>query len=474
MKTNKEDDRIERILHQILKFAEPDYAIREVVSEKGDEIDAIIAGLNILMEEWYAKNAELSINEKRLNSILETLLRFTVLDFSEKAFISDKGDEIDAVAAGINTLVDELSFHIKVAKENEEKFRLLVTNIKDYAIFMVDPNGKIASWNQGAEYIYGYASEEIIGKHVSVFYPTPAEAQKEAEPNLLLAKENGRFENDGWRKRKDGTFFWAEISIATLYDTTGNLKGYSKITYDITERKKAEIELKQKSSELAHSNQELEQFAYVASHDLQEPLRMITSYVQLLSNRYKDKLDKDANDFIAYAVDGSNRMRVLINSLLEYSRVNRLKPFEKINLKSLLQDVLQDLKDQIIENKVTIKINSLCDIYGDPVLISRLFQNLIANGIKFKSKKNPLIIISCEKQQHEYLFSVKDNGIGIQKEYQEKVFVIFQRLHSKEKYPGTGIGLAICKKIVERHYGKMWIESELGKGSTFYFTIKKK
>ncbi len=474
MTAYKDDDRIDRILNQILKFADSNYSVRGTVSEKGDEIDAIIAGLNILQEEWNAKKAEIKENEKRLNSILEILLRFTVLDFTEKASISDKGDEIDATAAGINTLVDELTYQIKIAKENEEKFRLLVTNIKDYAIFMVDPNGKIASWNKGAEHINGYAAEEIIGKHISVFYSSPEEAKKDAEQSLLSARENGRFENEGWRKKKDGTLFWAEISITALYDTEGNLKGYSKITHDITDRKKAEIELKQKSAELAHSNQELEQFAYVASHDLQEPLRMVTSYVQLLSNRYKDKLDDDANDFIAYAVDGSNRMRILINSLLEYSRVNRVKPFEKINLKKLLQDVLLDLKDQILENKATIKINSLSDIYGDPVLISRLFQNLITNAIKFKSKRKPLITISCEKRQHEYLFSVKDNGIGIQKEYQEKVFIIFQRLHSKDKYPGTGIGLAICKKIIERHEGKIWFESEIGKGSTFYFTIKKR
>lgn len=474
MAVKKEDDRIERILNQILKFAQPDYATPEVVSEKGDEIDAIIAGLNILQEEWNAKKAEIKENEKRLNSILDTLLRFTILDLSKKAFISDKGDEIDATAAGINTLVDELTYHIKIAKESEEKFRLLVTNIKDYAIFMVDPEGKIASWNKGAEHINGYTAEEIIGKHISVFYSSPEEAKKEAEPSLLLARENGRFENEGWRKRKDGSLFWAEISITAIFDESGNIMGYSKITHDITERKNAEIELKLKSSELIHSNQELEQFAYVASHDLQEPLRMVTSYVQLLSNRYKDKLDEDANDFIAYAVDGSNRMRILINSLLEYSRVNRVKPFEKINLKNLLQDVLKDLQDQIIENNVSVKTSSLNDIYGDPVLISRLFQNLIANAIKFKSKRKPLIDISCEEKENEYLLSVKDNGIGIQKEYQEKVFVIFQRLHSKDKYPGTGIGLAICKKIVERHNGKIWFESEIGQGTTFYFTIKKK
>jgi light-regulated signal transduction histidine kinase (bacteriophytochrome) len=207
---------------------------------------------------------------------------------------------------------------------------------------------------------------------------------------------------------------------------------------------------------------------------LQEPLRMITSYVQLLAKRYKDKLDDDANDFIEYAVDGSNRMRILISSLLEYSRVNRMKPFEKIDLNELLEDVLKNLKDQIYENNAIIKINTLPVISGDPVLISQLFQNLIANAIKFRRLTKPQIIISCKQENNEYLFSVKDNGIGIQKAYKEKIFIIFQRLHNKEKYPGTGIGLAICKKIVERHGGKIWLESELDKGSTFHFTIKNK
>lgn len=235
-----------------------------------------------------------------------------------------------------------------------------------------------------------------------------------------------------------------------------------------------EVQLKKNEEELKNSNKELEQFAYVASHDLQEPLRMITSYVQLLAKRYHNQLDEDANEFISYAVDGSNRMRILINSLLEYSRVNRVVPFEKVDLNILLQDVLQDLKDQISENKAEVKINPLATVYGDAVLLSQLFQNLIGNAIKFKSQKKPKITITCKDENKEYLFSVKDNGIGINIDYQEKIFIIFQRLHSKEKYPGTGIGLSICKKIVERHNGKIWLESEIGKGSTFYFTIQKK
>jgi signal transduction histidine kinase len=260
-------------------------------------------------------------------------------------------------------------------------------------------------------------------------------------------------------------------------DEIGQLSiAFNKMTDDLQENINTKIEvekeLKQRTTELIRSNNELEQFAYVASHDLQEPLRMVTSYVQLLEERYKDKLDEDAKEFIAFAVDGTDRMRNLIHSLLEYSRVNKIRPYEKINLNHLLELILLDLKNQIQQSNTLIKVDELPTINGDPLLISQLFQNLISNALKFTHSKNPEIHISSKKTDNEYLFSISDNGIGISKEYSDKIFIIFQRLHTKDKYPGTGIGLAICKKIVEQHGGKIWLKSELGKGSTFYFTIK--
>lgn len=194
--------------------------------------------------------------------------------------------------------------------------------------------------------------------------------------------------------------------------------------------------------------------------------------MQLISKRYENKLDQDAKDFIAFALDGSNRMRNLINSLLEYSRINRVKPFEEVNLNEVLKEVLHDLNKRITENNATVDVQSLPVIFGDHVLLSQIFVNLISNAIKFRGETNPEITVSYQKRKDEFLFSIKDNGIGIAPQYAEKIFVIFQRLHSKGSYPGTGIGLAICKKIVERHGGEIWIESEKGKGTTFYFTIK--
>jgi light-regulated signal transduction histidine kinase (bacteriophytochrome) len=230
--------------------------------------------------------------------------------------------------------------------------------------------------------------------------------------------------------------------------------------------------LKLKMKELERSNTELEQFAYVASHDLQEPLRMVTSYLQLLQRRYQGKFDDKADKYIYFAVDGASRMQVLINDLLEFSRVTtRANEHEPTDCEFILNQVLSGLELYIKENGAIVSHDPLPEIMADNTQLTQVFQNLIANGIKFHGEEAPKIHISAEKKASEWLFSVKDNGIGIDPQYSEKIFEVFKRLHKKEEYPGTGIGLAVCKKIVERHGGRIWVESELGKGSTFYFTL---
>lgn len=261
------------------------------------------------------------------------------------------------------------------------------------------------------------------------------------------------------------------------YYSKGEKGSTLKFTYEIPtffERKKMEELIKQKSEELELSNKELEQFIYSASHDLQEPLRMVTIYLQLLEKKYKDKLDKEGKEFIDFAMDGGNRMRELIWALLDYSRLRIVRDFEDVDLNELLKEILSEFKTIIEDTKAVITVEPLPNIFGDKVLINQLFQNLILNALKFKGNKNPEIVISGNKNNNEYLFSIKDNGIGIQKEYAGKLFTIFQRLNTKEEYPGTGIGLVICKKIVEKHGGKIWFESEYGNGTTFYFTVKEK
>ncbi|MEE8359163.1 MAG: ATP-binding protein [Candidatus Hydrothermarchaeales archaeon] len=246
----------------------------------------------------------------------------------------------------------------------------------------------------------------------------------------------------------------------------------SEIIGSALERKWTEETLRKTTIELERSNKELEQFAYIASHDLQEPLRMVASYVQLIERKYKDKLDKDAEDFIAFAVDGATRMREMINDLLAYSRVGtKGKPFMMINSTTVLDHAISNLKAAIEENSAVITYDPLPTIMVDDLQLIQLFQNLIANAIKFRGDDPPNVHISANLKDEEWVFSVRDTGIGINPEYAERIFVIFQRLHGRGEYPGTGIGLAVCKRIVERHGGSIWIESEPEKGSTFYFTI---
>jgi hypothetical protein len=232
------------------------------------------------------------------------------------------------------------------------------------------------------------------------------------------------------------------------------------------------VHRKQISNDLARSNKDLEQFAYVASHDLQEPLRMIAGYTQLFQRRYEDKLDEDANQFISYTIDGVVRMQTLINDLLAYSRLEtRSKVFEPVDCQAVLDDVLVVLRTAIEESSAVITHGLLPTVQADRTQLFQLFQNLIGNALKFRGEKPPQIHITAKQQNGRWLFAVKDNGIGIEPQYMERIFVIFQRLHSRDKYSGTGIGLAICKKIVERHGGRIWVESQPGNGSTFYFII---
>jgi signal transduction histidine kinase len=234
---------------------------------------------------------------------------------------------------------------------------------------------------------------------------------------------------------------------------------------DISERKEIQRELER-------SNRDLEQFAYVASHDLQEPLRVVTSFTQLLAKRYKGKLDSDADEFVAYIVDGADRMYRLINDLLAYARLGSHEAeFGATDCEAVLADALSNLGSAIEENGATVSHDPLPNVKADRDQLSRLFQNLLSNAIKFRAADPPVVHLSARRNENEWLFSVRDNGIGIDPEHFEHIFLIFKRLHGRSEYSGTGVGLAICKKIVEHHGGKIWIESQVGKGSTFYFTM---
>jgi PAS domain S-box-containing protein len=316
----------------------------------------------------------------------------------------------------------------------------------------------------------GYSLEEGIGRPIWGFV-----SEESKDVVKLNLKKSRQGINDSYELKlikKDGSSLWIHISYKAFFNKDGKFVGSLSMLTDITECKTAEENLKLKLEELAISNAELEQFAYVSSHDLQEPLRMITSYLQLLQRKYQGNLDDKVDKYIHFAVDGASRMQNLINDLLELSRVStRSREPESTNCKFILNQVLSNLKLMIRDNKATISHDTLPEVIADSTQLGQVFQNLILNGIKFRHEETPKIHISAVKKETEWIFSVQDNGIGIDPRYSEKIFEIFKRLHTREAYSGTGIGLAICKRIVEGHGGRIWVESELGKGSTFYFTL---
>jgi PAS domain S-box-containing protein len=357
-------------------------------------------------------------------------------------------------------------------RESNERFRLLVDGVRDYAIYRLTPDGHVATWNTGAERLKGYTADEIIGQHFSRFYVDEDRSNAMPEQLLRAAAAEGRVEYEGWRVRKDGSRFWANVVLTALFDESHQLRGFAKVTRDVTERKLLEEQLRQSVMEVSRSNTELEQFAYVASHDLQEPLRMVASYTQLLRRRYQGKLDQDADEFIGFAVDGATRMQALINALLEYARVGtHAYKHEPTDTAVLVDQVLADFNLTVQEQSARIARGNLPIVAGDAVQLRQVFQNLVGNALKYRGNDPPSVVISAERQPGEWLFSVRDNGVGIDPRQAQRIFVIFQRLHTHADQPGSGLGLAITKKIVERHKGRIWVESQPGQGSTFFFTL---
>lgn len=474
LETNKFQDANEFF---IKKFG---YTKEEVIGKTSTEIKIIEPEsyekvLTLLKQQGYVKDFEALVRKKNGETFWSISSIQPMKINNENFFLSSFFDitELKKVESEVKRKSVELELSNKELKYSEQQIQSIFDSAPD-AVIVINHESKVLKWNHKAEKLFGWKESEIIGKPLNEFIIPERYRERHLNgmKHYLITGEGPVLNKDIEMEavNRKGNEFSVRLSISPV--GIKNEKLFIGFVRDITEKKKSEKLIIQKTEELERSNKELEQFAYIASHDLQEPLRMVNSYLQLLEKRYKDKLDKDANDFINFAVDGSNRMRTLITSLLDYSRVNRVKPFEDINLNELLKEVLGDLKAAITESKAVITIEPLPVIFADKVLMGQLFQNLISNAVKFKGDKNPEILISGKKNADEYLFSVKDNGIGIQKEYASKLFIIFQRLNTKDQYPGTGIGLAICKKIVERHGGKIWFESEFGKGATFYFTIK--
>ena len=295
-----------------------------------------------------------------------------------------------------------------------------------------------------------------------------------ARHKAQLERHEPFFDFEIERVTPDGNSVWLSVTGEPVLED-GKFRGYRGVGTDITERKRGQAVLRAAYDELARSNSELQQFAYVASHDLQEPLRMIGSYTQLLERRYADKLDADAREFMGFIVDGATRMKQLIEDLLAYSRVGtRGKELRPIPAQDALERALVNLRAAIESSRAQVTHDALPEVSADDTQLTQLFQNLIGNAIKFKKPDEPMQVhVGVSDAGAEWRFSVSDNGIGIESQYYQRIFMVFQRLHTRDEYPGTGIGLAICKKVVDRHRGRIWVESASGKGSTFHFTLPK-
>jgi len=330
--------------------------------------------------------------------------------------------------------------------------------------------GVILTWNAGAEKLYGYGASEVVGRSIKLLQVpgTPDDIDE-----ILKRVGEGRpFSHEAVRLHQDGSVIDVSLVVSPIRDETGEIAAISAIARNITDRKRAERQLAEQARQLARSNAELEQFAYLASHDLQEPLRMVASFTRLLGERYQDRLDERANKYINFAVDGAQRMQRLVNDLLEFSRVHtRGQRFAPVDCNQAMREVRQNLSRQIEEAGATVIYLDLPTIQADHGQIVQLLQNLISNAIKFRSEAAPIIEVRGAEQGGNWRFSVSDNGIGLDSRYAERIFVIFQRLHTREEYAGDGMGLAIAKKIVERHGGRIWVESQLGQGATFHWTV---
>lgn len=316
----------------------------------------------------------------------------------------------------------------------------------------------------------GHTTEELLAApYIDFVHPEDRASTLAAAERLKIGVDATSFEN---RYRcKDGSYKW--LLWHAHADFNANL--IYAIARDITDRKQAESVLRTTTAELARSNDELAQFAYVASHDLQEPLRMVASFLQLLEKRYDGILDPDGKKFIHFAVDGAKRMQALIHDLLALSRVQtRARPAELTDSAKVFRDVMNDHQLAIAEAGATVTCDNLPVVVSDSVQLAQLFQNLLSNALKFRGDDPVRIHFGAVRRGDEWEFSIRDNGIGIEPQFFDRIFGIFQRLHSRGELPGTGIGLAVCKKIIERHTGRIWVESEPGRGSTFYFTIPDK
>jgi len=347
-----------------------------------------------------------------------------------------------------------------------ELYRVQVRELTQYAMFVMDKDGIILSWNAGVQQILGYAETEWIGQHASIIFTKGDNGRDICAAEMKAAEENGFSSDVRWHVRKDGSELFGQGCMTALRNPQGELLGFSKIFSDETKNK-------QLQDSLTESNAALEQFAYVASHDLQEPLRTQSSFAEILVRRYAAQLDGEAREFLSHISRAAQRMTALVQDLLTYARIQtEIDRPSSDSLDQVLETALSMLKASVDESKALVTHDPLPQIQADQGQMVRLFQNLLGNALKYRQPGvPPRIHVSAQQQDSVWVIVVEDNGIGFEQKYAREIFAPFKRLHAKDQYEGTGVGLAICRRIVETHQGRIWAESILGQGSKFFFTL---
>jgi PAS domain S-box-containing protein len=424
---------------------------------------------------WSVVNSPVLDHDRNLVYIIN---RFE--DVTEYVRLKERQARRQPVEEKLQIQVDQMEAEVlaralELQVTNRELRRLAaIVEYADDAILTKTVAGVITSWNAGAEKLYGYTEHEILGRAVSVLVP-PGHGDEEPAMLQEIASARKAVRCDIIRVRKDGTLVDVSLALSPIFGAAGEVIEVAAISRDITELKHTENSLVERSRQLETSNKELEQYAYVASHDLQEPLRKMASFCQLLGRRYQGQLDEQADQYIAYVVDGARRMQEMINDLLAFSRLGRSpEATAEVDCNQVVGRARIDLAAAIEERGASITVTgTLPTVRGDWTRLVQLFENLIGNGIKFHGKEPPRVEISATSDGTGWRFAIADNGIGIEPQYADRIFTLFQRLHSRAEYPGTGIGLAVCKKIVESYGGTLCFDSRPDEGTTFYWTMPK-
>lgn len=367
-------------------------------------------------------------------------------------------------------------------KTSEQLYHKMIEEVEDYAILMLDRDGIIRNWNKGAQKIKGYKEEEIVGNHFRIFYPLEDQQRQLPEKLIEEAINAGKAIHEGWRVRKDGTKFWGSIVITALHDDANGIIGFSKVTRDLTERKNAEEKIWQYTKQLESQNKELQQFAFAAAHDMKEPLRKIQLYNSAILEDEGIQLKDKQKDYLLRSADAAKRMQGLIDDLLSFTKITEQRErFEEVDLNGTFQEVYAFYKETLEQLNATIVSGPLPVVNGIPFQLRQLLLNLIGNSLKYHFKERaPRVSISAGSVLNPlksdagnpahgtfYKITIEDNGIGFKQEYGDKIFQMFERLHSREEFPGSGIGLAICKKIAENHSGFITAEGYPDRGARF-------